>query len=217
MEVLNRDAKAQLTSMKLQQEEFKDNIENIEKIISGFHQYKNINMHADVAKMARNINEQLKSYQEQAKLFNSREILFEVESTDYSILAQLNKQFQPYSHLWLITSDWAKNLESWLNNRWEDLDAPVAEKFVEDSLRVLIQTAKQFKEKDLPQILKIAEQVRAQLDEFRPKVPLMVALRKQGMKERHWQSISEKVGKEVSPGSGFTFQTCLDLGLMNHV
>lgn len=216
MEVLNRDAKAQLTAMKLQQEEFKDNIENIEKIISGFHQYKNINMHADVAKMARNINDQLKSYQEQSKLFNSREQLFEVEISDYSLLGTLTKQFQPYSNLWLIASDWAKNLESWLNNSWDDLDAPSAEKFVEDSLRVLIQTAKQFRDKDLPQILKIAEQVRGQLDEFRPKVPLMVALRKQGMKERHWKAISEKVGKEVAPGPGFTFQGVLDMGLMTH-
>ena len=62
MEILNRDSKTQLGAMKLQQEEFKDNIENIEKIITGFHQYKNINMHMDVAKIARNINDQLKTY-----------------------------------------------------------------------------------------------------------------------------------------------------------
>jgi hypothetical protein len=59
----------------------------VEKIINGFHQYKNINMHEDVAKMVKNINDQLKMYQEQAKVFNSREILFEVpEISDYSIL-----------------------------------------------------------------------------------------------------------------------------------
>ena len=68
-----------------------------------------------------------------------------------------------------------------MNNQWEELDAPSAEKFVEESIRTLAQTAKIFKEKDLNQILKIAEQVKTQLDEFRPKVPLMVALRKQGM------------------------------------
>ena len=45
-------------------------------------------MHEDVAKMVKNINDQLKMYQEQAKVFNSREILFEVpEISDYSILA----------------------------------------------------------------------------------------------------------------------------------
>ena len=69
-------------------------------------------------------------------------------------------------------------MESWLNNQWEELDAPSAEKFVEDSIRTLNQTARYFKEKDLPSSLKIAEQVKVTLDEFRPKVPLMVALRK---------------------------------------
>jgi dynein heavy chain, axonemal len=48
-------------------------------------------------------------------------------------------------------------------------------------------------------------------------VPLLVALRKQGMKERHWEQISEKVGKTVAPNPSFTFQTCLDLKLMDHV
>ena len=41
--------------------------------------------------------------------------------------------------------------------------------------------------------------VKAQLDEFRPKVPVMVALRKKGMTERHWDQISAKVGFPVKP------------------
>jgi len=41
--------------------------------------------------------------------------------------------------------------------------------------------------------------VKGQLDEFKPKVPLMVALRKKGMTERHWDQISQKVGFEVKP------------------
>jgi len=143
--------------MKIQQEEFKDNIENIEKIISGFHQYKNLSMHADVSKMARNINDQLKSYSEQSKLFNSRELLFEVGQTDYSIINSLVKQFQPFSNLWLIVSDLKKNMDSWLHHPWEELDAPAAEKFVEDSLRTLIQTAKMFRDRDFPHILKITQ------------------------------------------------------------
>ena len=43
-----------------------------------------------------------------------------------------------------------------------------------------------FKERDIVDILKIAQYVKAQLDEFRPKVPVMVALRKKGMTDRHW-------------------------------
>ena len=85
-EILNRDAKQQLSQMKLQQEEFQGQIEEIEKVINGFHQYKNLAVHADVSKIARTINEQLKSHNEKAKLFNSREQLFEVGQTDYAII-----------------------------------------------------------------------------------------------------------------------------------
>lgn len=45
----------------------------------------------------------------------------------------------------------------------------------------------------------------------------MVALRKKGMKDRHWEQISEKVGFEVKPYEGFTFTKLLEMGLMAHV
>ncbi len=204
-EILNRDAKQQLSQMKLQQEEFQGQIEEIEKVINGFHQYKNLAVHADVSKIARTINEQLKSHNEKARLFNSREQLFEESQTDYAIIGQLVKQFQPFSNLWLIADDWRRNLDSWLHHPWEELDAPGAEKFVEDSLRVLVQTSKMFRDREMPSILKITQQVKEEFDEFRPKVPLMVALRKQGMKERHWEQISAQVGKAVAPDPSFTF------------
>ncbi len=44
----------------------------------------------------------------------------------------------------------------------------------------------------------------------------MVALRKKGMQERHWQQISAKVGFEVQPTEGFTFSKALEMGLMTH-
>ena len=45
----------------------------------------------------------------------------------------------------------------------------------------------------------------------------MVALRKKGMKERHWKQVSDSVGFEVRPTEGFTFTKLLDMGLMAHV
>ena len=63
----------------------------------------------------------------------------------------------------------------------------------------------------------IAVDIKKQIDEFKPKVPLMVALRKPGMFDRHWKQISEKVGFEVKPNvEGFNFQKVLDMGLMDH-
>ena len=73
-----------------------------------------------------------------------------------------------------------------MNGEWESLDAVAAEKFIEDSVRLIGTVIRFFKERDIVDILKIAQYVKAQLDEFRPKVPVMVALRKKGMTDRHW-------------------------------
>ena len=70
---------------------------------------------------------------------------------------------------------------------WEKLDAVSAEKFVDEGSRTLTGVIRFFKDRDMGPVLKIAENIKKEIDEFKPKVPLMVALRKHGMKERHWK------------------------------
>jgi dynein heavy chain len=77
----------------------------------------------------------------------------------------------------------------------------------------MAQVIRLFRDKDLPGILKIAEQIKGEVDEFKPLVPLALALRTDGMKERHWEIISEKVGFEVKPYEGFTFNHCIEMDL----
>ena len=50
----------------------------------------------------------------------------------------------------------------------------------------MAQVLRYFREKDHPKITKIAESMKKNIDEFKPYVPLAIALRKEGMKERHW-------------------------------
>ena len=104
-----------------------------------------------------------------------------------------------------------------MNDEWEQVDAVAAERFVDESIRILAGVCRFFKERELNNVLKIAQSVKSQIDEFRPKVPLLVALRKQGMTERHWGEISNKVGFEVKPTEGFTFTKVLEMNLMDHV
>ena len=41
-----------------------------------------------------------------------------------------------------------------------------------------------------------------------------MALRTDGMKDRHWDAISEKVGQAVKPYPGFTMKNVLDMNLI---
>lgn len=81
-----------------------------------------------------------------------------------------------------------------MNDDWMTIDAVSAERFVEESIRVLSSVTRFFKERELTNVLKISQSIKSQIDDFKPKVPLLVSLRKQGMNDRHWGEISRRVG-----------------------
>ena len=62
-----------------------------------------------------------------------------------------------------------------------------------------------FRDKELPGLMKIADNIKQKVDEFMPHVAVVLALRTEGMSERHWDLLSEKLGVEIRPGEGFTF------------
>eukprot|EP00826_Nyctotherus_ovalis_P020903 TRINITY_DN16644_c0_g1_i2.p2 TRINITY_DN16644_c0_g1~~TRINITY_DN16644_c0_g1_i2.p2 ORF type:complete len:215 (+),score=44.15 TRINITY_DN16644_c0_g1_i2:353-997(+) len=89
------------------------------------------------------------------------------------------------------------------------------ENLVNDSSRILSQTIRAFRE--MPSILKIAEQVKGEVEKFKRYVPLALALRTEGMKNRHWDEISSMVGFEVRPKEGFTMTTVINMNLIDYL
>lgn len=55
----------------------------------------------------------------------------------------------------------------------------------------------------MPKIFEIAQTMKQKVDAFKPIVPLAVALRRNGMKERHWEAISKESGIQVAPDDDF--------------
>lgn len=172
--------------MEEEQIDFQDGLENLENTVGGFHIYSDLAKYEETAENVGNVNQRLQECIDQARLFNQREFLVGKEQKDYSIVQQLAKDFKPYSDLWLTTKAWHENHTSWMNDPWEELNAVKLEADFDHALKTLGSVVRFFKEKPYPQILKIAQTMKAKVDEFKPYVPLAVALRKEGMKERHW-------------------------------
>jgi hypothetical protein len=47
------------------------------------------------------------------------------------------REFVPYSNLWLTANKWYTDQIGWLTGEWEEIDAPSAEKFVEEGVKTL--------------------------------------------------------------------------------
>lgn len=150
-------------------------------------------------KMCAEVTAKLQTLNESSRKFNSREILFNLDQTDYQRLQEVIKQFTPYNTLWSIVHRWYTDIDVWMDNPFNTIDANAAEKFVEESFRAIVSANRYFKDKAMMEIVKVGDKVKGEMEKFKPNLPLMVALRKDGMKERHWKQISKICSVELKP------------------
>lgn len=126
----------------------------------------------------------------------------------------MSRDFEPFYQLWTTSDRWKSSHHAWLHDEFEKLDGFQMEDCVETSDKTLNKVIRQLKDRDVPQIKKIAESIKESVSDFKQFVPMGMAVRTEGMKERHWEMISQKVGFEVKPYPGFTFQHCIDMELV---
>ena len=199
------------------QTSFTAELAQLETTISTLSQYQDINQSHEVSEILRTIHKRMQDAHQKAKKFANRERLMALNETDYSYLTQLSKEYEPYYNLWTTADDWFKNHHLWLTQPWSELNAPDMEEKVSTNIKTINKVIRFFREKDIPVILKIGETIKVDLDKYKPYLPLAIALRKDGMKDRHWEQLSNAVGFEVKPTEEFTFQSIIDLGLVDHV
>ena len=196
--------------------DFSTQIMELENLTSTFKQYQDPENFEEVSQMAVDIKARVDKANEYAKMINNRESLTGAEEvTDYSSIPQMNKDFKPYYDLWTTVKLWNNSYHSWLNDAFEELNAASVEEIVDNSNKSMAQVIRFFRDKELPGIMKIAEHIKQNLEDFKIHVPILIALRTDGMKDRHWEMISDKVGFEVKPYEGFTYAKCMEMNLTN--
>uniref|UniRef100_A0A803TP24 Dynein axonemal heavy chain 1 n=1 Tax=Anolis carolinensis TaxID=28377 RepID=A0A803TP24_ANOCA len=124
------------------------------------------------------------------------------------------KDFQPFYDLWTTASDWLRWAESWMHDPLSAIDAEQLEKNVNESFKTMHKCVKQFK--DIPGN-NVAVEIRGKIEEFRPYIPLIQGLRNPGMRNRHWEILSEEIKINVKPKANLTFARCLDMKLQDHI
>lgn len=63
----------------------------------------------------------------------------------------------------------------------------------------------------------VVQRLRAELDDFMQHVPLVVALRNPGLRERHWQKLSAAAGIAITADSSFSLSVALQIRLNDHM
>ncbi|ORY49032.1 hypothetical protein BCR33DRAFT_714104 [Rhizoclosmatium globosum] len=212
---LEVDESTFLRNLASDQEVFKERIQNISGVVADFSKNTDLSKLGEIVADVHKVTLELKECQNLVTLFNSRERLFNQEITHYEEVAQLIKDFEPFKSLWLSVSDWSKWKNQWLNGSFLDLNAEEVEKNLTNAWRVMFKSVKYFK--NIPGCLAVATQVKDEMDEFKPYLPLIQALRNPGMRDRHWDRLSEELNMKIRPDPTFTLNDALKMQLLEKV
>ncbi|CAK6435519.1 unnamed protein product [Pipistrellus nathusii] len=199
----------------MDQNNFQEKLEGLQLVVAGFSTHVEIARAHEIANEVRRVKKQLKDCQQLAILYNNRERIFGLPITNYDKLSRMVKEFQPYLDLWTTASDWLRWSESWMNDPLSAIDAEQLEKNVIESFKTMHKCVKQFK--DIPACQDVALDIRARIEEFKPYIPLIQGLRNPGMRNRHWEVLSNEININVRPKANLTFARCLEMNLQDHI
>ncbi|XP_062056155.1 dynein axonemal heavy chain 1 [Lepus europaeus] len=199
----------------MDQNNFQEKLEGLQLVVAGFSTHVEIARAHEIANEVRRVKKQLKDCQQLATLYNNRERIFGLPITNYDKLSRMVKEFQPYLDLWTTASDWLRWSESWMNDPLSAIEAEQLEKNVMESFKTMHKCVKQFK--DIPACQDVALDIRARIEEFKPYIPLIQGLRNPGMRNRHWEVLSNEININVRPKANLTFARCLEMNLQDHI
>uniref|UniRef100_A0A7S3HTS3 Dynein heavy chain n=1 Tax=Spumella elongata TaxID=89044 RepID=A0A7S3HTS3_9STRA len=148
--------------------------------------------------------------------FNMREKVFGFPPTEYTMLDKFAEELMPVYKLWNMVSDFHNSMNDWLHGDFKELDGKVIDEMVTDWWKTSYKLSKSLEE-DLPGASACAALLRAETTEFRKNMPVIQSLASKALKRRHWEALSELLGKIIDPEDELTLQDLLDLDAATNI
>ena len=204
-----------LEEFMMERDKFETEVGRLGAAAEAFQEYSDLGQLDEISEQLRSLEDRLEGVDKDLKKINSREKLFDFPPTEYPEIRQIVKEFEPFRQLWSMAGDFYRSQPEWMNGSFLALDPEKVEATVNDYSIQSFKLKKKFKDKKEP--VDICEALKEKVDAFGEYIPLISALRTQGLKERHWKTISEKIGIELRAEEQMTLANLLDLEVDKHL
>ncbi|XP_071813132.1 dynein axonemal heavy chain 3-like isoform X2 [Apostichopus japonicus] len=161
------------------------------------------------------IQSQLDAARDELDGINKEEELLEWEASQFPILSVMYQLKQPYDQLWNTALEFHTQSETWMNGPFQDRNAEDIQNEVDTMFRTVYKLAKSFSDQPGPQ--RIANNVKGRIEKFKQHMPVLNTICNPGIRERHWQKMSEVVGFQLKPEPETSLFQMLELGLNKHL
>ncbi|KAH3766505.1 axonemal inner arm dynein heavy chain 3 [Pelomyxa schiedti] len=197
-----------------------ERLHNLDATIKKLEKFGSIDHALAAGEQVRQIQKELNEVLEQAEAFCTHEKLFDLKSSDLkSTVQQVLSEFEPTFTLWSSASNWIIQYNNWLQSAFTSLNVEQMSKLLAICSQIAIRLLKQFKGKK-ESLHGVTAQYKQKIDAFKVKMPLLLKLRHQGVRQRHWEAIAQELGFTLPTGEKsheFSLGFVLNLNLETHL
>ncbi|XP_061330226.1 dynein axonemal heavy chain 3 isoform X2 [Pezoporus flaviventris] len=161
------------------------------------------------------LNKNLNNAVTEHEAINKEEELLQLTKSQFPLLQIVIANKEPFEQLWTTAYSFHTRSEEWMNGSIQMLNAEEITEEIGSMWRTMYKLTKSFP--DLPQPRRLAETMKFKLDKFKLHLPVLSVACNRGMRERHWEQISEIVGCAIKPDETTTLKNILDFGLSKYI
>ncbi|XP_040829844.1 dynein heavy chain 3, axonemal isoform X1 [Ochotona curzoniae] len=197
--------------------EFESKLEGYSKELEGFRKREVMtteemkNNVEKLSELSKNLNQSLVEFE----LINKEEELLEKEKSTFPLLQTLITNKMPYEQLWVTAYEFSTKSEEWMNGPLYLLNAEEISEDIGNMWRTTYKLTKALV--DVPAPRRLAENVKMKIEKFKQHIPILNISCNPGMKDRHWQQISDIVGYEIKPTETTCLSNMLEFGFNKYI
>ena len=130
---------------------------------------------------------------------------------DFVNLTEAKKTFTPFNKLWRLASSYSRAQQRWRRGPVAQLDAEEVERILSEMWREVYKLGKNLEDM-APLAAKLALEIKLQLDQLKLNMPLLTAVCNPGLRQRHWDLMTESVGFTLGGDDSMSMSDLLKMG-----
>ncbi|XP_019945265.2 dynein axonemal heavy chain 7 isoform X2 [Paralichthys olivaceus] len=204
------------SGLKLCLEHFMEELESYSLQVEEFANFGELTDLSKYLKKAQALNAKLELATKKINDFNAEEEAYCWSVSQYPQRKNIQDKLTPFLRLYETSTDFLQQYEKWLHGPLSGVNPDKVEEDVSNYWRTLYKLEKGFL--DFPKALNIATSMKAKIEEFKEHIPMVQVLCNPGLRDRHWDAMSEIAGVSLQPASDMACVShFLSMNLEQHV
>uniref|UniRef100_H3ANA7 AAA+ ATPase domain-containing protein n=1 Tax=Latimeria chalumnae TaxID=7897 RepID=H3ANA7_LATCH len=200
------------------QNDFTKRIAEVAAMVKDFQKRERMSEAHHYMEKLEDINRKTQEFMEEKALINREEVLLETGHVSaYHQIQDIIDAKEPFEKLWATAVQFNTYYDRWMNGPVLQVGAEEVEEQVQNLWKTSYKLTQAFYHPDLHGPLKAATTIKTKLEKFKINMPLINALCAPGIKERHWNMMSQKIGFNITPQESTTLTEVLQLGLEKYL